>query len=988
MAITGASLQPIYDRLHGAVPYHPMSADTFADWSIEAGDIVTMSRDGETSASPVHSAHVVWRGSPIVTLNSEGKEKRDSIARISRRKYNRSGAGIVNTQAIYYDLYSDDGRLHSELAYSESILRVEFSNADSALRGEIEITASHLRTEYQEADGRLQSEFEITASHMRTEYLDNEERLKSEFELTASHLRTDFEDADARLYGALEVTASHLEAEFSDEVNSVRASVQVQANRIGLVVQGTGANAKIKAAQIVAAINDDGTSETIISADKVYISGTTKINDVFTVADGYVYTKVDMFAGPGKVFNGDHVGSFYYSQQEQGHSVRYGTLKKAAVEGNTLKIWKFGDADSSPSITFSKAASISGGWSGDRYTATATPGSAQVHTELYSVAETAVTDPPSAMGDKYVKATIRIAWDGDPDEGEASHTISKDVVINSTIAWTKGNNSGKVTGWSNAYAKVEIPNTNTSSASATFKTPNATASSNPAQNVHALSIVNNDNNSVNLLRATDGGTAITIARFSHNKYTAGVNSVTVTDVSVYGSPAATATSISVQGTASNGATKIGSVDITSQRTNAYNSGVTAGKNAVTITKGSWSGGQISFTKSEGTASTKSVQLVASSASWSSNTATVQIWDGTAADAQHGSNTGYTVTVDASARYNAGVTAGKNAVTITKGSWSSGKISFTKSEGTASTKSVQLTAASTTWNGNTASRVIWDGTAADAQHGVSTGYTVTVDASARYTEGYNAGYTAGQNSMGVSVSAWGSYPTPGAYYGFPYFTVYPSSSPQGSSVLYTFNQSDTYWRTESPNVGYKALNIYKSLGGNTPSYDKGFEVEIDATPRYDAGYSAGYGDGYSAGKSAEQALVRVRFGYYQNIYYANVYENDGSTNPSVPNTTFEFHNAIDDPTTRDASVNMYYGRDDSGRSQIADTPSVSLSGYWDTAYAAGQAAAATYPYTKTFTCTGATFSQSQWTYKFEYVNSTANMFTSGTTYKFHNNSRYT
>ncbi|MBR3740959.1 MAG: hypothetical protein IKN04_10995, partial [Clostridia bacterium] len=163
----------------------------------------------------------------------------------------------------------------------------------------------------------------------------------------------------------------------------------------------------------------------------------------------------------------------------------------------------------------------------------------------------------------------------------------------------------------------------------------------------------------------------------------------------------------------------------------YDAGVTAGeavgKDAVTINKGSWNQGIISFTKSVGAASTKSVQLTAASASWSGNSASVQIWDGTAADAQHGSFTGYTVTVDASARYTAGETAGKNAVTITKGSWSQGIIQFTKSEGTASTKSVQLCAASPSWNGNTATVQIWDGTAADAQHGSNTGYTVTVTA---------------------------------------------------------------------------------------------------------------------------------------------------------------------------------------------------------------------------------------------------------------------
>ena len=154
---------------------------------------------------------------------------------------------------------------------------------------------------------------------------------------------------------------------------------------------------------------------------------------------------------------------------------------------------------------------------------------------------------------------------------------------------------------------------------------------------------------------------------------------------------------------------------------------TAGQNSVAITKGSWNRGQISFTKSAGTASTKSVQLTAAAATWSGNTASVVMWDGTAADVQHGVSTGYTVTVDATARY----TAGQNSVAITKGSWSGGQISFTKSAGTASIKSVQLTAAAATWSGTTASVVIWDGTAADVQHGVSTGYTVTVDASGIY-----------------------------------------------------------------------------------------------------------------------------------------------------------------------------------------------------------------------------------------------------------------
>jgi phage minor structural protein len=53
-----------------------------------------------------------------------------------------------------------------------------------------------------------------------------------------------------------------------DNVNMWQSKLNVQSDRISLVVNGTGANASIKAAQIVASINDSG-STVIIDADKV-----------------------------------------------------------------------------------------------------------------------------------------------------------------------------------------------------------------------------------------------------------------------------------------------------------------------------------------------------------------------------------------------------------------------------------------------------------------------------------------------------------------------------------------------------------------------------------------------------------------------------------------------------------------------------------------------------------------------------------------------
>ena len=94
-----------------------------------------------------------------------------------------------------------------------------------------------------------------------------------------------------------------------------------------------------------------------------------------------------------------------------------------------------------------------------------------------------------------------------------------------------------------------------------------------------------------------------------------------------------------------------------------------GQNSVTITKGSWSSGQITFSKSAGTASNQYVYLAAGSASWGSgadvNKATVNIYDvyGGGSDP-----TGVSVVVDAAARYSAGEAAGAAGVTLDNPTW--------------------------------------------------------------------------------------------------------------------------------------------------------------------------------------------------------------------------------------------------------------------------------------------------------------------------------
>lgn len=69
----------------------------------------------------------------------------------------------------------------------------------------------------------------------------------------------------------------------TDSIIGLKGSIDITAQQVGLVVEGTGDNAHIKAAQIVASINEQtGESAVLISADKITLDGSTKIDELLS----------------------------------------------------------------------------------------------------------------------------------------------------------------------------------------------------------------------------------------------------------------------------------------------------------------------------------------------------------------------------------------------------------------------------------------------------------------------------------------------------------------------------------------------------------------------------------------------------------------------------------------------------------------------------------------------------------------------------------
>jgi len=128
----------------------------------------------------------------------------------------------------------------------------------------------------------------------------------------------------------------------------------------------------IKSASIVSAINGD-TSEIKISADKITLDGDTVAAslsgkevyaDAFGGDDLYVYSALHM----------DEDTQLYYGY---GSSHRYdfaNVIVGASVSGNVLTLTKAGGG----TVTFSKATTLSGAWSGGKFTVTAKQNNVEV----------------------------------------------------------------------------------------------------------------------------------------------------------------------------------------------------------------------------------------------------------------------------------------------------------------------------------------------------------------------------------------------------------------------------------------------------------------------------------------------------------------------------------------------------------------------------------------------------------------------------------
>jgi len=134
-----ASTNDILKRLNSVDGYHPFTANTFSDWSIEAGDIISVSRDGTSYQSPVCSSSLTWKGQSQVSVSSTGTQEREAIAVMSAKEYSGSArSGNSYRSGVYRGRY--DSGLESHIQETEKRVLISVDNLDKKLGTRIDQT--------------------------------------------------------------------------------------------------------------------------------------------------------------------------------------------------------------------------------------------------------------------------------------------------------------------------------------------------------------------------------------------------------------------------------------------------------------------------------------------------------------------------------------------------------------------------------------------------------------------------------------------------------------------------------------------------------------------------------------------------------------------------------------------------------------------------------------------------------------------------------
>lgn len=214
----------VFNKVRGTPSFKPASIDSFGNWAIEAGDVITVENDGVTESIPIFSADMSWDGSAQTTMSCTGNQKREILDKQTRREFATSNG-----------LYGYASKKAEELADS---FGVELGNVRSALDVYVKDTE-----DYKEANTALVASIEDNVS-------------------------------------ALDLRVTSVKEEFDGKVSSIETAQ----NSLTARVTGAEASLKLKASQ--SEVDGISSSVATLKADVITLQGNTEILGNLSITDG------------------------------------------------------------------------------------------------------------------------------------------------------------------------------------------------------------------------------------------------------------------------------------------------------------------------------------------------------------------------------------------------------------------------------------------------------------------------------------------------------------------------------------------------------------------------------------------------------------------------------------------------------------------------------------------------------------------------------
>lgn len=391
-------LQPIYDRLHSAPRYHPLDANTFSDWSMEAGDMITVTRDGQSYQSPVHTSKMTWRKGQQISVSSTGNEKRESIAKMSQNKFNESNSSSLRN-ATY------------QRSYASGVNR------------------------------RMLSGLELNDSYARLYVKDAYDRMQAGLELTSSTAHLYVEDKYNQMTSGLALTASTAALYVEDKYNQMVSGLSLTRSSWALSVAGVvDAYGKVTAASIVGKINTTG-SEIYINADHIKMNGVVMSNAI-TIADNYLTAYKPIIATNGLYYQ--HATSTDVpANTDMGNA--FVDVVDPGYTNNSKDITFYKANGGTKTVTFSRATTLTAGaWSGSKFNVQASPqgntysvGFVEGADMRLDIGGNASGTPPLHTGsDYYIDYPIKVYQVTGNANPPTVHTTT--LTVDGTAAYNKG----------------------------------------------------------------------------------------------------------------------------------------------------------------------------------------------------------------------------------------------------------------------------------------------------------------------------------------------------------------------------------------------------------------------------------------------------------------------------------------------------------------------------------------------------------------------